>query len=162
MQVKEERISRFGIGPRIAAPAVLLTVAAWAAASAWPGLFQIRPLPGVLRAAGGTLIALGLLLWAAGVVTVMRAYNRDELVTTGVFALVRHPVYAGWISLALPGLVLLTGIWPMLATPCIAYAIFRRSIHREDDYLERRFGPAYLEYRRRVNAVVPIPRLRKR
>ena len=57
-----------------------------------------------------------------------------------------------------PGLALFNRSWPMLITPLIAYAIFRRLDHREDEYLEQRFGQAYLDYRRRVNEVIPIPR----
>ena len=97
-------------------------------------------------------------MWLVGAVTVMRAYNRDRLVTSGVFALVRHPIYAAWITLIFPGLALLARSWPMLISPCIAYAIFRRLIHREDEYLEQRFAQAYLDYRRRVNEVIAIPR----
>jgi protein-S-isoprenylcysteine O-methyltransferase Ste14 len=97
-------------------------------------------------------------MWLVGAVTVMRAYNRDRLVTSGIFALVRHPIYAAWITLIFPGLALLTRSWPMLLTPWIAYAIFRRLIHREDEYLEQRFGQAYRDYRRRVNEVIAVPR----
>ena len=100
-------------------------------------------------------------MWLVGAVTVMRAYNRDQLVTSGVFALVRHPIYAAWITLIFPGLALLTRSGPMLLTPWIAYAIFRRLIHREDEYLEQRFPQAYRGYRRRVNEVMPIPRFRQ-
>jgi protein-S-isoprenylcysteine O-methyltransferase Ste14 len=97
-------------------------------------------------------------MWLAAVVTVMRAYNRDELVTSGVFALVRHPVYSSAIVFNLPALALLTRSWPLFLTPLVAYAVFKLSIHREDEYLERRFGQAYLDYRARVNEVIPIPR----
>jgi len=154
----EERISRWGIGPTTFVPSSIYALAAWAATSAWPGAFRLRGLPGVVETAGAVLMAAGLLLWIVGAVTVMRAYSRDRLVTSGAFALVRHPVYAGWITLGLPGLALLLRSWPMLLAPLIAYAIFRRLIHREDQYLERRFGQAYLDYRHRVNELIPIPR----
>ena len=154
----DKRLSRWGIGPKTFVPSLIYTLAAWAATSAWPGAFLLRSLPGVVRTAGVVLTAAGLLVWIVGVITVMRAYNRDQLVTSGVFALVRHPVYAAWITLVFPGLALLIRSWPMLITPLIAYAIFRRLIHREDEYLEQRFGQAYLDYRRRVNEVIPIPR----
>jgi protein-S-isoprenylcysteine O-methyltransferase Ste14 len=39
------------------------------------------------------------------------------------------------------------------------YAVFKLLIHREDEYLDRRFGQAYLDYRARVNEVIPLPRL---
>ena len=154
----EKRMSRWGIGPKTFVPSLTYTLAAWASTAAWPGVFRLRPLPDVVATVGVVLTAAGLLMWIVGGVTVMRAYNRDQLVTSGVFALVRHPVYAAWITLVFPGLALLIRSWPMLITPLIAYAIFRHLIHREDEYLEQRFGRAYLDYRRRVNEVIPIPR----
>ena len=153
-------MSRWGVGPKTLVPSVACALAASAAAYAWPGIFMLRSLPAVVVTAGAILVATGLFMWLTGVVTVMRAYNRDELITSGVFALVRHPVYAAWITLVFPGLALLARSWPMLLTPLLAYAIFRRLIHREDEYLEQRFGQAYLDYRSRVNEVIPIPRFR--
>lgn len=158
----EKRMSRYGIGPRSFVPSLIFAVAAWTATSKWPGAFRLRWLPAVVETVGMVLIAAGLLLWITGVITVMRAYNRDQLVTTGVFALVRHPVYAAWITLVFPGLALLLRSWPMLLTPLVAYAIFKSLIHREDEYLEQRFGQPYRDYRSRVNEVVPIPRFRDR
>lgn len=157
-----ERISRFGVGPKTFVPSLIFAVVAWAATSAWPGAFRLRALPDLAETVGAVLTAAGLLLWITGVITVMRAYNRDQLVTTGVFALVRHPVYAAWITMVFPGLALLLRSWPMLLTPLVAYAIFKSLIHREDEYLEQRFGQPYRDYRRRVNEVIPIPRFRDR
>jgi protein-S-isoprenylcysteine O-methyltransferase Ste14 len=151
-------MSRWGVGPKTFVPSLAYTVASWAATSTWPGVFRLRRLPEFVVSAGVVLTAAGVVLWLAGAVTVMRAYDRDQLATSGVFALVRHPVYAAWITLIFPGLALLTRSWPMLLTPAIAYAIFRRLIHREDAYLDQRFGQAYRDYRRRVNEVVAIPR----
>ena len=155
------RLSRFGVGPTIAIPVFVYTAAALAASYRWPDTFLARPLPLAVRIVGAALTALGVLLWGAAIVPVERGYNRDRLVTTGVYGLVRHPMYAGWITLAFPGLALLIGSWPMLGTPIIGYASFRRMIHREDEYLEKRYGQDYLEYRQRVNEVLPIPRLER-
>ena len=47
----------------------------------------------------------------------------------------------------------------LLMTPLVAYAAFKLLIHEEDDYLGRRFGPAYLEYRKTVNELIPLPKL---
>jgi protein-S-isoprenylcysteine O-methyltransferase Ste14 len=157
-----QRMSRWGVGPKTLVPSMSYALAAWAATSAWPGVFRLRWLPDVVVTAGAVLTAAGVAMWLVGAVAVMRAYNRDQLVTSGMFALVRHPVYAAWITLIFPGLALLTRSWPMWITPWIAYAIFRRLIHREDEYLEQRFGQAYRDYRRRVNEVLPIPRFWQR
>jgi protein-S-isoprenylcysteine O-methyltransferase Ste14 len=122
----------------------------------------MHSLPRAVEMAGAVLMAIGLVLWAAGVVTLTKAYNSDQLVTSGAFALVRHPIYAAWIVLVLPGLALFTGSWPLFLTPVIAYVIFRRLIHVEDEYLQERYGQAYLDYRGRVNEVIPIPRFWQR
>jgi len=98
-------------------------------------------------------------MWLTAGVTVMRGYQRDQLLTTGVFAVCRNPVYAAWIVLILPALTLLTRSWPLMLTPLVAYAVFKLLIHVEDDYLRQRFGPAYLDYRARVNEIIPIPKL---
>jgi protein-S-isoprenylcysteine O-methyltransferase Ste14 len=76
-----------------------------------------------------------------------------------VFGLVRNPVYSAMIVFNLPALALLTRAWPLFLMPLVAYAVFKRLIHREDEYLERRFGQTYLDYRARVNEVIPLPRL---
>jgi protein-S-isoprenylcysteine O-methyltransferase Ste14 len=154
----EKRLSRWGVGPRIMVPSMIYTAAAWRATSVWPDVFRLNALPGAAETAGACLMGLGLLLWGMGVATVMRAYDRDRLVTSGAFALVRHPVYAAWITLIFPGLALYVRSWPMCLTPLLAYAIFKRLIRREDEYLRGRFGQAYLDYRGRVNEVVPLPR----
>ena len=98
-------------------------------------------------------------MWIVAVVTVMRAYNRDHLLTSGLFAVCRHPVYSAWIALNLPALTLLSRSWPLMITPFVAYAVFKTLVHEEDKYLQQRFGSAYLEYRARVNEILPIPKL---
>ena len=158
----EKRLSRFGIGPRTFLPTVAYGVAAMAATYTWPDACLLRwPPYAVFATVGGILLTLGVPMSLAGVISVMRAYNRDELVTSGVFGLVRNPVYSAMIVLNLPGIVLLSRAWPLFGMPLVAYAVFKLLIHREDEYLERRFGQAYLDYRARVNEVVPIPRFGK-
>ena len=52
---------------------------------------------------------------------------------------------------------MLTHSWPLLLTQLGVYAVFKLRIHYEDECLERRFGKAYLTYRRQVNELIPIP-----
>ena len=158
----EKRLSFFGIGPRTFLPTVAYGAAAVAATYTWPDACLLRwPPYAVFATAGAILLALGVPMWLTAAITVRRAYNRDELATSGVFGLVRHPIYSAMIVLNLPGLALLTRSWPLFLTPLVAYAVFKLLIHREDEYLERRFGQAYLDYRARVDEVVPLPRFGK-
>jgi protein-S-isoprenylcysteine O-methyltransferase Ste14 len=108
------------------------------------------------------LLVIGMPMWLTGVRAVMRAYNGDRLVTSGVFGFVRHPVYSAWIVFNIPAIALLCRSWPLLLTPVVAYVVFKLGITTEDDYLEQRFGQEYRDYRARVNEVIPIPRLPQR
>ena len=102
------------------------------------------------------IAGISMLVIAARAVT--RAYNNDQLVTSGILALVRNPIYSAWLVFIIPGLALLGRSWPLLLTPVIGYAVFKRLIHREDEYLRQRFGKTYLDYRAQVSELIPIPR----
>src|ERR1035441_3158144 len=125
----EKRLSRWGIGPRTFLPTVAYGLVAWAATRAWPDACLLRwPPYAVFATAGWILLALGVPMWLTGAISVMRAYNRDQLVTSGVFGLVRNPVYSAMIVLNLPGIALLTRSWPLFLMPLVAYAVFKLSI----------------------------------
>jgi len=157
------RLSRWGIGPRILVSATACAALGVVATYLWPTFCLIPWLPpSVLLAVGIVLLIIGVPLWLIAMRSVMRAYGSDRLVTTGVFDLVRHPVYSAWIVFNIPAIALLFRSWPVLLAPLVAYAVFKMSIRTEDEYLEQRFGQEYLNYRARVNELIPIPRFRQK
>jgi len=85
-------------------------------------------------------------------------YEDHELVRTGPYAVVRHPIYASLLAMLLCTLLLLTP-WPWAL---VSIAIFVTGteirVHTEDRLLESRFGEAFHEYRRQVPAYVPFVR----
>jgi protein-S-isoprenylcysteine O-methyltransferase Ste14 len=141
---------------------MLLTAAGYALPAAvtawlWPDVCLVRAVPHtVFLAAGGVLLLVGLAMLVVAGRAATAAHQRDELATTGIFGLVRHPIYSAWIVFLLPGLVLLSASWPLLPTPLVAYAVFKLKISEEERYLERRFGQAYRDYRSRVGEVLPF------
>ncbi len=90
---------------------------------------------------------------------VREAYKRRELVTDGIYAVCRHPVYA-FAMVAICGLAVLFRSWIMLAVPLVTYLAALILIREEDELLARRFGQAFLDYRRKVPAFFPAPRHR--
>lgn len=88
------------------------------------------------------------------------AYRSDTLATTGIFGVVRNPIYSAWIVFIIPGLVLFSRSWPLFLTPVIAYIIFKVRIGREHEYLEKRFGEEYRTYKTQVNELVPFPKVK--
>ncbi len=80
--------------------------------------------------------------------------HEQRLVTTGLHAHIRHPLYfghlctmLGWLVLAQSRAVLALLVWGV-ATGALM-------IRAEDAELERRFGETFRAYRRRVPAVIP-------
>lgn len=157
----EQKQSLWGIGPRMLLAAAAYALPAGFATWIWPDACLIRAVPyPAFLATGGVLLLAGVPMLVVAGRAVASMYPRDELATAGIFGLVRHPVYSAWIVFLLPGLALLTASWPLLPTPLVAYAAFKLMIREEDEYLERRFGQAYLDYRSRVREIIPLPRLR--
>lgn len=152
------RLSRWGIGPYIALASVPYAVVAEAITNRWPQFCQVLLVPyGVFAAMAAVLLIAGISMLVIAARAVTRAYNSDQLVTSGIFALVRNPIYSAWLVFIIPGLALLGRSWPLLLTPVIGYAVFKRLIHREDEYLRQRFGKTYLDYRAQVSELIPIP-----
>ena len=155
-------MTHFGVGPKIFLPGIAYDLIAGLATHFWPDVFLIRSVSNsILAGAGIMLLILGVPMWAIGVWTIVRAFGRGELVTSGVYALVRHPIYSAWIVFIFPAVALLCRSWLMLPASLVSYVIFKLLIKREEKYLEEKFGQAYVDYRGRVNEIIPCLRLSK-
>ena len=81
--------------------------------------------------------------------------ERHTLVTTGVYALVRHPMYAGFWLMAL-GQALLLPNWIAGPAGLVGFGIlFFGRIGREEAMMIAAFGDEYRAYMRRTARVVP-------
>jgi protein-S-isoprenylcysteine O-methyltransferase Ste14 len=85
-------------------------------------------------------------------------YADHELIRTGPYAIVRHPVYASLFMMML-ATGLLFARWPVLLLSIALYiAGTEIRIHAEEGLLRARFGEEFEEYRRRVPAYLPFLR----
>jgi protein-S-isoprenylcysteine O-methyltransferase Ste14 len=80
--------------------------------------------------------------------------HRQQLVTSGIRARVRHPIYLGHLC-EVVGWCVGTGLVALYALLAFAVVTGFFMISIEDRELEARFGEAYREYKARVPAVVP-------
>ena len=93
-----------------------------------------------------------------GLPEVVQNHSHQRLVTTGIRARVRHPVYLGHLCEMLAWSVG-TGLavcWALTAFAIITGAVM---IHMEDEELEKRFSEEYRQYRSRVPGVLPKIRI---
>lgn len=134
----------------------LLLLAATYGVSLLPGLRDLPLLQ--TRPVGLTVIAvaLAILFWAilqfrlANTQLLPNSPVNNSLVTNGVFALTRNPMYFAMTLFALGG-ALWFGRMPMLLAPLAMFAVANWAfIPFEEAKMRRQFGDAYDAYCRRV------------
>ena len=124
-----------------------------------PSLELLEPITwlGLALGVGGVAFAL----WA--IVAIGRHYDLElevhadhEVVRTGPYRLVRHPIYTG-LLIHLIGACLATGNLLLAAgTFLVVLPIFYLRARIEEELLRKQLGPAYDAYAREVGMVIPF------
>lgn len=83
--------------------------------------------------------------------------HKQELITTGMHARIRHPLYLGHL-LTLLALAIGSGLVVLYVFTGIALVTGAIMIRLEEHELARRFGASYRDYQSRVPAILPFPR----
>ncbi len=153
-------MSVWGVGLRLLVPGYgALVLAAWLSRR-----FAVLRLPflesDLFFVLGVLWSMLGLVWMVAAARAATRAYEAGRLVTTGLYATMRHPLYAAHILGIMLGLAVAAASWLMLLVCLGTYAFFRYLIPQEELYLEETFGDDYRMYKARTHALFPIPRLK--
>ena len=108
----------------------------------------------VLMAIGGGLIVTGIANLGRNLTPLPFPKEGGELVQTGAYSLVRHPVYSGAIALAVGWACTVRG--PLtLAYAVLLFLLFDAKSRREERWLETKI-PSYAEYRKRVRRLIPF------
>ena len=152
-----------GVGLKIAVISVSYFIVSSLLTYLYPEFFTIRNVPyPIFVVIGVLLLLLGLPMLIISGRAVTAGFRKGELVTTGIYSVVRNPVYAAWILFIAPGIVVFFRSWLMLLTPIVAYISFKVFIREEYQYLRKHFGQTYLEYEAGVNELLPIPKFRRK
>lgn len=112
-------------------------------------------------AVGLVLFALGLgfAIWARLHIgrnwgTPMTVKDEPELVTTGPYHLVRHPIYSGILAAGVGTAVALDWAWAIGVALAAVYFIYSALV--EERYLTERFPSVYPAYKRSTKLLVPF------
>jgi protein-S-isoprenylcysteine O-methyltransferase Ste14 len=106
-----------------------------------------------------TVAGVAVAIWArwhlganwSGVVTLKEGH---ELIRTGPYRMIRHPIYTG-ILLALLGTGVTIGEVCGLLAVALAWSSFYFKARREESFLAQEFGPAFKEHQRSTGMFLP-------
>lgn len=134
----------------------------WSRLSIGPLAWRFVPDSQPFAAAGFVLTVAGVAvaIWArfflgrnwSGRVTIKQDHN---LVRRGPYAIVRHPIYAGFV-LAMLGTALALGELRGLLAVVVALIHWWGKSQIEEQFLLEQFGAEYAQYRREVKALIPF------
>ena len=139
-----------GSGDRIGAFVLPFVLVGVALNIAFPGAFSVAGPPPWLQVVSALVLAAGIVVWAWSVLLILTKVRAGELVTTGPYALVKHPLYTSVALLVLPWLGFLLDTWLGVLIGIALYIASRLLAPAEEADLAGRFGPEWDAYCRRV------------
>lgn len=116
----------------------------------YPSLFWVGGPAGWLRTLSATLLLPGIVIWAWSVFLILTKVPRQELITTGPFALVKHPLYTSVALLVLPWAGFTVNSWLGAALGAVLYIASRMYSPGEEHHLAQTFGEEWERYRKSV------------
>ena len=145
-----KKMTAMGTGPATAVPAFGYLALVIVLDYLLRPMFKMRASFGALLPWAIALIVVGLVVLAVSAVQMLRAFNRHELATTGLYAIAPNPMFMSYVLFILPGLSLLLRSWLVLTSSVVFYVLIRIMSRPEEEWLKQEFGERYLQYRRRV------------
>ncbi|MCM1088861.1 MAG: hypothetical protein NC419_11940 [Muribaculaceae bacterium] len=156
--MKKQHLPMMGVGPVYVAVIIVVTIIAVIAgrcAVFEKGMVASLKIP--LFVIGILLILLGIYLWAGAMfhAKIDSHIAENSLATTGVYALVRNPIYSAFMFFCTGALMIAGNLFflPLF----FFYWIFMTVLMKctEEKWLKNLYGREYEEYLRRVNRCIP-------
>jgi protein-S-isoprenylcysteine O-methyltransferase Ste14 len=118
------------------------------------GSALVRAFAAVLLTAGAALGVSGALVLGKSLTPFPKPPAQAQLVRHGIYATIRHPLYAGLIALSF-GWACLWGSGRGGALALVQTVLLDAKARREERWLREKF-PSYNEYARRVRRLIPL------
>ncbi len=126
------------------------------------GLQRVFPLGGGEPAtesviAGNALMVIAFVIAILGAWEMFKARttihpggSASALVTSGIYRRTRNPMYLSFLFFIIGIGLVFANSWMIILAPLLLLYVQERIIKREEGYLTQRFGPDYIEYRKKV------------
>jgi protein-S-isoprenylcysteine O-methyltransferase Ste14 len=153
-------ISASGLDARGVGPRIMLTTAPFLAAAIFfelqsapfSEIFHVKSIHTALF--GWIWMAIGVVAFIVTMVQFISNFPKGKLITTGMYACSRNPIYASWIIFILPAAGMICNNW-IFFTAAIAMGVATMLMVREEEnQLLQVFGTPYAEYQKRIGSII--------
>ena len=136
-----------GVAPHIAVPTfIYLIITAIISYLTKPFFSIIENDSVVLIYLGVALILPGVIMVAACGRRLLKSFDKNILMTDGLYKIFRDPMYVAYLLFVIPGICLLFNSWLVLTTVILNYVLYSTFIKKEHKYLAEKFGVEYKNY----------------
>lgn len=155
---KQEHLPMIGVGPIIVIPQLIITAAAILLSEMGKIYFlHIEGLKIPFVIIGMALIIFGAWMWFSSnfISKIDGHIKENNLVTTGVYAMVRNPIYSAFFLVCIGAIFIESNI-SLFILPVLYHAYMTVFlIKTEEKWLRKLYGQEYEEYCRNVNRCIP-------
>ena len=159
--MKKDHLPILGVGPLYVITIVLITIISIIfSATRFIPVNTFTKMRWIFILIGILCFAIGITLWLRAVIIDKLDTHiiKNELVTTGVYAYVRNPVYSAFMFVC-TGVLLIYGNLVLLLLPIIYWGFMTVLMKStEEKWLEDLYGQEYIQYLQRVNRCIPWKR----
>ena len=159
--MKKDHLPILGVGPLYVITIVLITIISIIfSATRFIPVITFTNMRWIFILIGILCFAIGITLWLRAVIIDKLDTHiiKNELVTTGVYAYVRNPVYSAFMFVC-TGVLLIYGNLILLLLPIIYWGFMTVLMKStEEKWLEDLYGQEYIQYLQRVNRCIPWKR----
>ena len=140
-----------GVAPKIAVPTFVYLIITIIIDQLKYPMFKINlDYSSVLLIIGVVLIIMGVMVVVNVARKLKKAFASGSLMTDGLYAYFRNPMYAAYLLFIIPGIAFLFNSWLALTTIVLNFILFQIFIKEEYIYLKERFGEDYKSYLNKV------------
>ena len=156
--MKKDHLPILGVGPLYVITIVLITIISIIfSATRFIPVITFTNMRWIFILIGILCFVIGITLWLRAVIIDRLDAHiiKNELVTTGVYAYVRNPVYSAFMFVC-TGVLLIYGNLVLLLLPIIYWGFMTVLMKStEEKWLEDLYGQEYIQYLQRVNRCIP-------
>ena len=156
--MKKDHLPILGVGPLYVITIILMTIISIILSTTrFIPVITCTNMRWIFVLIGILCFIIGITLWLKAVIIDRLDTHiiKNELVTTGVYAYVRNPVYSAFMFVC-TGVLMIYGNLVLLVLPIIYWGFMTVLMKStEEKWLENLYGKEYIQYRQRVNRCIP-------